>query len=144
MSDLTDTELIELVQSECCTDARCGPPTGMPLSESSQQRCQALREVWLVLGEWELSETDRDMWPRIEAEVHRVEGRLDIGEYGRRTNGALGEVWGQLDAWQEPQEKRDLWPRIEQAARNETGPPGGRFRRWVRRLLTRFGRRKRP
>ena len=94
-----------------------------------------LREVWLALEVWELpEETTPDLWPRIESEVHRLEGRLDMSEYSRRTNGAFGELWSNLDAWELGEEKRDLWPRIEMAARKEPRTRVGWFRRFIARL----------
>ena len=134
MTDPNDTELIRRVQTRCCADPACAPPGDAPLSPQAEERCREIQNVWLALGAWELPEQQRDLWPRIEAQVHRLEGRLDMSEYNRRTH-TPGEVWGALDRWELSAEERDLWPRIEQAAREGSAPRRGRLSRWLRRVL---------
>lgn len=116
MGPFSDNELIELISRGRGED----PPRdekGLALSEEERERCKVLREVWTALGEWEVAEQRKDLWPQIEASVRRHEGHMDASEYVRRRHDALQQTWTALEEWQVPQRHRDLWSDIEEAAR---------------------------
>jgi hypothetical protein len=138
MKRLTDTEILQFISSGGGQESDA--PGGRTLSGEDRQRCDTLREVWVALDEWKLPEREVDLWPRIEAMVHRLEGRMDAGEYARRSNGALKQLWGVLDEWRVPDREADLWPRIAEAVNQEPRPQVPRSGGRLRRILAAVGR----
>jgi len=134
MVHISDRELIELINRAVSEEDRRRLEGQLASSEEDRQRRDALREVWVALGEWELPGRRRDLWPAIEMAVRRYEARLPVGAYGKRRGDVLRRIWRALDEWRTPEERRDLWPDIEAAARRE-GQPRRQKARWSLRTV---------
>jgi len=130
MNHLSDDRLIALINSGLSGEERRRVEEHLAGCEGDRLRRDALREVWSILGEWDVPARRTDLWPRVETAVGRLEGRIDMSEFTRRRGDALHEVWSALETWELPERRRDLWPEVEEAVRRE-GRPQVTGRRWA-------------
>jgi hypothetical protein len=139
MKRMTDTQILELISSGRMDEGEAASGEESTLSTEDRRRCDTLRQVWVALGDWKLRERETDLWPSIEAAVRRVEGRMDPGEYAKRSNGALKEMWRVLDEWHVPETHRDLWPDIAEAVATEPAPEPPAKKGRLKRMLAAVG-----